>query len=304
MKQFLIKKLFISQPAQQYLTLSIFENNIREKVFIQTNKSWTEVSKYQFILCQNPFIVGIWFNEKSDLLSNNAWIKITDGGLNDLVMICLQKIEIVDLQQGRLILFKLIRSKFLFIPRIHQKLLISYFYLQRKNAVSFFELNSFCATYTYPRKVILTCFGQTNDYNLFPMDLQGYIKEADIYVLGLRNSNVTLKKILNERRVVVCDVASNEKERLVGLGRHHSSQPPSMSDLPFTFDQTAVFKMLIPDIANSYRELEIIHHMNMGSHTVMIGKVVNQNLKAVDLPSLYHLHIASAIIKQNDYSVI
>jgi hypothetical protein len=181
---------------------------------------------------------------------------------------------------------------------------VSYFYFKNKNKVSFSELDSFCATYTFPRKVILACFGQSNDYNLFPMDLQGYIDDAQLYVLGLRNTNVTLQKILEAKRIVVCDLRASDKEAILKLGNHHSSKPPGLEALPFDFQKTSTFQIPVPHIAQGYKEIEITVFKNVGSHTIMIGKIINQTESHGEFPCLYHMHIASSIKRGNPYIVV
>jgi flavin reductase (DIM6/NTAB) family NADH-FMN oxidoreductase RutF len=221
------------------------------------------------------------------------------------VTLYLQRHLVIEFPNGRLVLCKLLRTTYAFINPIHQKLLIGYFYWQRQNKISLKELDCFCAAYLYPRKVVLTCFGQPDDYNLFPMDLQGYIKTEDVYVLGLRNTNVTLKKIIAAGKVAVCEVSSANKDALYLLGRHHSSQPPRLSDLPFTFKSSELFQIPVPDIASAYVELEIIKHIDLGSHTVLVGKVVNQNHHSHrETYSLYHQHITKAIKGKNVYRVV
>lgn len=304
MKQLLLNKLFEGQPAKQYLTISAFEDDIGEKVFFKNKGQWVDVTKRQFVVCQNPFVVGIWFEKSISIPSGRACLKITDAKSIDLVKIDMEQIDMIALPKGAMLFFSLRRSSYPFIPFIHRKLLIFYFYWQRHSKVTLKELEGFCATYLYPRKVILTCFGKSGDYNLFPMDLQGFIAEEGIFVLGLRNTNVTLKKILLSKKVVVCDVDAKEKERLYMLGAHHSSQPPKQSDLPFDFEITDVFLTPIPDIITSYKELEIIQSINMGSHTVIIGKVVNEKEKDKRVPSLYHLHITYAIKKDIQYAIV
>ena len=305
MKQFFKRLLFGNQPARQYLTLSIYEEDIQEKAFLHINdKIRIEVTKYQFVLCQKPFIIGIWIQGFKEFNSSKFALNITDSEERNLVKLKLKVIQSFFFETGSFVMFRLTHSAFYFIAWLHQKLLVSYFYFNKQNKVSFSELNSFCAAYTFPRKVILTCFGQSNDYNLFPMDLQGYVDDASLYILGLRNTNVTLQKILSEKKVVVCDLSASDKEQILKLGNHHSRTPPSPEVLPFNFKKTAVFQTPVPDIAKSYKEIQITTSMNMGSHTIMIGKVINQTENQDKFPGLYHLHVAPAITSSNPYIVV
>lgn len=305
MKQVLKRLLFGTQPAQQYLTLSLKPSDIREKVFLRSGRVLTDVSQCQFVVCQNPFVIAIWMGASIDDAETGFQIEIVDGTGRMMVEASLLKLKVIDLDGGSIVLFQLIRTKYQFISAVHQKALITYFYLTSKSKVSFYELNGFCASYLYPRKVVLTCFGGLDSYNVFPMDLCGHIPETGFYILGLRNTNVTLTDILAARKVVVCEVPASEKDTILSLGRHHSARPPAPESLPFSLKETPAFRMCVPDIATSFWEIEVIQFCDMGSHTVMIGKILNT---VGDVPAqinhLFHLHISYAVKNILPYQTI
>jgi len=300
MKSLIRKLLFGDHPIKQYLTVSLKEKEIIEKAYLVYGENRLEISKVQFAICQDPYMMGIWLGEKT--IEKGAEVHIEMERDNQLILKskCIVN-EMIGLTKGNLLIAELKRTTYQFINYFHQKGIIAFFYYRQKHKVSFTELDHFCAMYSYPRSVILTCFGTEEDYNLFPMDLRGFIKEAGIYLLGLRNTNVTLKKMLAAKKVVVCGIAADQKENIFALGAHHSTQPPSLKDLPFDFISSEKFGFPVPTIIKDYKEIEIIESHNKGSHTLMICKVVNEVVFEEDFPSLYHLHIATAMKLGCDY---
>jgi hypothetical protein len=99
-------------------------------------------------------------------------------------------------------------------------------------------------------------------------------------------------------------VAANRKNQLLQLGEHHSSKPPGLENLPFNFNQTSKFQIPIPDFVDGYRELELINYLNLGSHTLLVGKVIFQLKGNYSTKSLFHQHIALAIKRGNQYEII
>ena len=294
MKNLIRKWLFGNHKIRQYLTVSLKENEIEESVYLSNGGQKMEVSKRHFCLCQYPYMVGVWLNDNEAVSNESIYIEIHKSGNKILSSKCKVNQQ-VDFNKGKLLILELIKTKYHFINALHQKGLVAFFYYRQKHKVSFAELDHFCAMYSYPRPVILTCFGKADDYNLFPMDLQGYIADAGIYLLGLRNTNVTLKKMLAAKKVVVCGIASKYKENIFALGSHHSTKPPSIDQLPFDFIESETFGFPVPRIVNSYKEIEIEQFFNKGSHTIMVCKVINEVVFDSDFKSLYHLHVATAM---------
>ena len=298
MKNLIRKLLFGNHKIGQYITVSLKEKDIEESVYLSSGGQNIEISKRHFCLCQDPFMVAVWLNNNEAVSTESTneaiCIEIHKSGNKILSSKCKVNQQ-VSFDNGKLVILELTKTKYHFINTLHQKGIIFFFYYRQKHKVSFVELDHFCAMYSYPRPVILTCFGKEDDYNLFPMDLQGYLSDEGIYLLGLRNTNVTLKKMLAAKKVVVCGIASKYKENIFALGSHHSTAPPSIDELPLDFIESETFGFPVPRIVNSYKEIEIQQSFNKGSHTIMVCKVVNEVVFDSNFKSMHHLHIATAM---------
>lgn len=302
MKRFIIQKLFANQSARQYITVAIPDNGILEKAFLDYAGIRIDVSAVQFVLSQVPFVIGIWIPKGFVLPKKHGRLTIQGSEGANLVTIDLNRQRVFDLERGNFVLFTVVTSRFAFVHWLRQKLIVAYFFSRKKHHATFRELDNFSATYLFPRKVVLTCCGKNDSYNIFPMDLQGFIPEANICVLGLRNTNISLGIILRERKLLVCEVGARHKDAILSLGQHHSSRPPTPDGLPFAFEHSTVFDILVPSIAHGYRELELLDHLNMGTHTLMLARVVNE-LQRQESSSLYHLHTLYAIKRRVDYQI-
>ena len=110
------------------------------------------------------------------------------------------------------------------------------------------------------------------------MDLLGDISQCNRYVFGLRHTNIALSKIIETGKVVVSEISFEHKDIIYQLGKHHSSIPPSLELLPFKVTTSQNFGFYIPDWAESYKEIKIERTINLGSHMLLWGEVLNQKI--------------------------
>jgi hypothetical protein len=130
------------------------------------------------------------------------------------------------------------------------------------------------------------------------MDFQGYIPEEGIHVLGLRHSNITLSRIIENKSVVVSEVNASNIRDVYYLGEHHSSQPPLIGELPFSIIESRFYKFYLPGFITSYKEIKIINNFNLGSHMLLIGKVVSEQSLKKENNHLFHLHFIQYLERQ------
>jgi hypothetical protein len=298
MRTFIRNLLFKGNKPSQFVGIGVLPNAIPEKVVLEHKDGRCEVSDRHWIVCQTPFTVGIFFNPTDRLVDDGELIVF----LNEVkaASITLKKSKAVPLgSAGYLGLYVVSGVTCHQLGVLHRLSLLLYFFAKRKNKHSFDEARSFCALYSFPRKVIVTSFRDDRGYNLFPMDFQGDIPGSDLYVLGLRHSNVTLSGILERKAIVVANVSIEDLRSVYYLGAHHSSHPPALHELPFATIKSSLYEFYLPEFTSSYRELQIIDSVDLGSHMLMIARVVNfQRLKA-EGNCLHHLHFIQFLERRN-----
>jgi len=293
MKKLLRRLLFGHAVISEYSTVTVNEE-INEKVYLQAG-GIIDISQCQFLLCLEPVVFGVWI-EKSFIKDNGEYkmyFKTSHGEKNSkektLATINLVFFDEIENENKILLLLKLKNTKIYHTNFIKAHLLYNRFY--KKPGFSFNKLKSFVAAYSYPpRKVRIISFKQDDYFNIFPMDLLGDINENNHYVFGLRHTNITLSKIIETKKIVVSEVSYKYKNVIYQLGKHHGSNPPTLDSLSFKTIQSEKFGFYIPEWIYSYKEIEILKTIDLGSHMLLWGKVVNEKTLSPSSGNLYHIH--------------
>lgn len=293
MKKLLRELLFGDVVISEYSTVTV-NKEINEKVYLQAGEIIIDISQYQFLLCLEPVVFGVWLKKSftKDNGEYKMYFKTSQGEKNNkektLGIINLVFFDKIENENKMLLLLKLKTTKIYHTNFIKTHLLYNRFY--KKPAFSFNKLKSFVAAYSYPRRVRIIAFRDNEYFNIFPMDLLGNISENNYYVFGLRHTNTTLSKIIETKKIVVSEVSYKYKDVIYQLGKHHGSSPPTINSLPFKTTQSEKFGFYIPEWIYSYKEIEILKTIDLGSHMLLWGKVVNEKKIKEPTGNLYHIH--------------
>lgn len=293
MKTLLRKILIGDTPIREYATITIHDI-IQESVYLEMNDTIIEISRNQFVLCLDPLVFGIWIeNEKTiPALINKKQCKLffeDSGSFKTRTAVArLELMSYIQEQTGTFFLLKLTDCTIHSLDRIRNYLLFSRYY--KKPGFSFKKFKSFVTAYSYPRKVRLISFRSEDHYNIFPMDLVGELKDQHRMVFGLRHTNRTLSKIISEKKLVACEMPFTQKDIIYKLGSHHSTSPPLPESLPFHVTESKSFGFYIPEWAWSYKEIQILKNISLGSHMLLWGEIINETTLATAGHSLYHIH--------------
>jgi hypothetical protein len=200
-------------------------------------------------------------------------------------------------ENGTLLLLKLKKSNIYHLHFIKTYLLFFRYY--KKDSLSFARFKSFVAAYSYPRRVRIISFRQDNYYNIFPMDLLGDIKQRGRYVFGLRHTNTALHRIIETGKLAVSEVSFKYKDIIYQLGKHHSSSPPSLDSLPFDVIFSKNFDFYIPAWVESYKEIKILKTVNMGSHMLLWGELIEEKTLTGPADHLFIVHFLHYLHQKN-----
>jgi len=291
--------LFGSAPPRQYETLKISADEIQEHVDICGQGGPYDITHSHYILCQSPFVVAIFTKNP---IADKPTVRIRSNTNKTIAKAALLQVGAIALKAGLLQLYHVESVSVPVLSWFRFTGLIGYFFLKRKNRITFNQLKLFSVFFLYPRKVVLICVGQGSRFNCFPMDLQGNIG-SDHVVLGLRNTNVSMNTIKEDGVFVVAEVSADFVDTIYDLGRHHSNKPPSLDKLPFRLKLSRRYQIPIPEFAFSYVECSFTSSMNLGSHSLIIGEVQQTRLTN-SLAVLYHRHIIARLAKLHDYQTL
>jgi len=284
-----IKRIFFrNTPIKTFFITRLHESQIQEKVFLKEEGFYSDITKHHGMICLDPFCVAVWLSENEPGLVGSGQIEIQfKKGKKINAVIGVSLIEEIKTAKGRLILYKVEDVKNYQFSFLHR--LAFFGHLIRSKTNTYYSRGVISALYSYPRSIIIVTYKEPGYLNIFPMDIHGYIEEEGLYILGLRTTNVTLDKILEEKKVVVCDTDTVDIETVYKLGKHSSSSPTPVEQLPFAVNDSERFGFPVPDFTGSYKEIEILQHKKMGYHMLMVGKVVNEKKIKQDTSSLYHV---------------
>ena len=292
MKKFVRNILFGTEPVSEYCTVTVGPE-INERVFLRSGDKDIDVSHRHWLLCLDPIVFGIWFARTGDFIppgeEGKFELRFEDGigRAERLALLKLEYFSCLEEQEGTLLLLKLNKVSIHHIGFIKTRLL--YYKYYKKAEQNFYRLKSYSAAYSYPRRVRLVSFKEGSWYNIFPMDLVGDISSFGRYVFGLRHTNVTLARMIEAKKIVVSEVPYEYKEIIYQLGKHHR-KPLSETGVPFGIIQSEIFGFPVPEWVNSYKEIRITAHINLGSHMLLWGEVLNERFLSESHGHLYHIH--------------
>jgi flavin reductase (DIM6/NTAB) family NADH-FMN oxidoreductase RutF len=89
--------------------------------------------------------------------------------------------------------------------------------------------------------------------------------------------------------MVISEVPFEYKNMIYQLGKHHR-KPLSDSGAPFGTLQSDSFGFPVPEWADSYKEIRIKDNLDLGSHMLLWGEVINVKYLNESHGHLYHIH--------------
>ncbi len=301
MHSFISKLFFKDAGIKTFYITRLLQNQIEEKVVLKNARTPIDVSRSHGMICLDPFCMAIWLSaEHADSVNTEKTeIQFIKGDkINASIKLGL--IEKIATQGGVLLLYKVEKVRNHQFTALHRLVLFRYLLRSKKNTYHHRKVIS--ALYSYPRNIIIVSYKDDEYYNIFPMDIHAYIPKDDLYILGLRTTNITLNKILEAKKVVVCDTDNVDIKTVYDLGKHSSTAPTPIDKLPFGTNESELFHFPVPDFVGSYKEIEIIQHKKMGYHMLMVGKILNHKIIRQNSSSLYHISFLQ--FQQGNYTGI
>lgn len=308
MKRAVNKLLFGSVDIKEFICIGSREEDIKEKVYLKAEYLFLDISERQWLLCLEPMIFGVWITDQyqRSILKQSQFYKLlittsedekTTGGC--FVELSLDFFSAIEEDDGMLFLLKVVSSKTFFTDYIRTLSVTARFALKPEQ--TFLNARYLSGAYAYPRKVYLVSFRQGNYYNFFPMDLLGEVSANDRFVFGLRHTNKSLAGILETRKLVLCEVCAEHKNYLFDLGKHHSSDPPVIDQLPYSVIRTERYEFFVPEWVKGYREISIIKTMNLGRQMLLWGKMEHR-VDPINSEKLYHIHFLRFLSRKGDFT--
>ena len=284
------KMIYGDLKVSAFVVTRLFDHEIKESVFLRAGNIDIDITKRHCMICLDPFCIAIWLQPEQfnsfDPANVNIFFK---KGKTLKSKLSLSLIEKIEEDKTVLLLYRANHAscyQLNFFTRF-----VTLFRFLKNKTTTYRQRKFIAALYSYPRKIIVVSYKEDNYCNIFPMDIQGYIPDSNLYVLGLRTTNLTLGKILSTKKIVISDTNKADIKTIYSLGKHSASSPPPLESLRFAVSNSEQFNFPVPDFSSSYKEVEIIQHRELGYHMLMIGKVINTKETQSEPSLLYHVHI-------------
>ena len=261
----LIRKILMGDTVFSEYSRIRFSGETQEKVWLACGEKTINVSRSHWLLCIEPLVFGVWVG-REDVVDHQYRLLFSDAAV-----VTLELMHKVEDPGGVLLLLKVVHCQLLQLDPIRRWVLYRRYYSRDK--MSYGKFKGFAAAYSHPRRVRLISFREEDQYNIFPMDLLGEVPLQHKYVFGLRHTNRTLQQIAATGKIVVSEVPAAYEDAVYKLGRHHSSSPPALDELPFEVNCTRRFGFYYPVWVQEYKEVRIRATFNMGSHMLLWGEI-------------------------------
>ncbi len=286
-----VKKLIYGPLSVRTFVVSrLFPQQITQEVSMSVAGADIDITRNHCMICLDPFCIAVWLKpgQLESGKDKDAALIFRNGEKKRARMNVTLK-ERIEEGGASLLLYE-VKKAACFQLNPFSRFITLFFFLKNKTS-TYRQRKYIAALYSYPRKIIVVSYKEEGYCNIFPMDIQGKVPGANLYLLGLRTTNITLEKILRSGKLVVSDTANADIKTIYSLGSHLSKNPPALQDLPFSTHDSDIYGFPVPEFASSYDEVEIIQSRELGYHKLMIGRIINTKRQEALNADLYHLHI-------------
>jgi flavin reductase (DIM6/NTAB) family NADH-FMN oxidoreductase RutF len=284
------KLVFKGLVPKTFYATRISLDLIKEKVFLISGNNELEISRTHCVVCHAPFMTAVWIPGKQAIHFDAVDLKIEiRDHASVLTKINISRKRKITIENGHLAVFEINEASCFQLPYWHQYFLLKRYFLFKKKD-TFLEGKIYSAMYSYPRQVIAVSYRDHEYFNIFPMDFQCFIREQNLYIIGLRTTNVTVEKMIQSGKFVVADTDGASLEIIYQLGRNHSAAPPKIEDLPFEVVNSESHQFPVPDFSSSYKEIEVVANYQLGTHMLIVGKAINSVQLKEGNSSIFHIH--------------
>lgn len=143
--------------------------------------------------------------------------------------------------------------------------------------------------YAVPRLISLITVGGNDLFNLFPTDLHGQVDETH-YIISLRTGGKACQQVEAAGKLLVSKMHCQAFKMVYGLGKNHMQELKTIDNFPFSEALSEEFKLPLPQLAVSYKELILADSFIQGIHTIMLFKIVIYRQLQAENDTLVHIH--------------
>jgi flavin reductase (DIM6/NTAB) family NADH-FMN oxidoreductase RutF len=282
---------FGPQELSQFCNLGLKDPQPHIKVWLLGAQTARDVTARNVLAATRPLTVGIGLEDYRELTTRSGSrlnLEFRSNGTNTLLgKTSLTFIKSIRLEEGSVLcLFRTDHPvNYCQAKNLVWKRYLHFSYLQWRNQhgpnpakirMVASELHALFVFYICPRPVVLVSVADGEASNIFPMDLVGPISDEH-FSLALHMTSKALRLIERSGRVALSSIPVEKIPLAYQLARNHNKDSVSWSSLPFSLNFSTHFSLPIPVFALRVRELKVLGIQAMGSHALIICRVVSDN---------------------------
>jgi hypothetical protein len=121
------------------------------------------------------------------------------------------------------------------------------------------------------------------------MDLVCELDEAEVMILGLNIKNRSIVDIIRTKKMLIVNPDASSKNIVYGYAGNHKKELLE-SDFPInnTFE-SETFNFPVPNFATAYKEISCFNHIKLGSHYLLVCRIINKKIINPKVPLLYNI---------------
>ena len=146
--------------------------------------------------------------------------------------------------------------------------------------------------YSVPRIISLITVQQGGSCNIFPTDLHGEIEGE--YIISLRTGGKALEQVMESKQIVVSEINALAYKKVYAQGKNHMRATQPRETFEFEIESSQVLQSGLPKGTVTYRELQLKTSFQHGIHTIMVFRILHQQMIRKGISRLSHVHNAYA----------
>jgi flavin reductase (DIM6/NTAB) family NADH-FMN oxidoreductase RutF len=297
------RAVFGSANLHQQCAVGLRDPQSEVAVWLKAPGFCRDVTQRHLMAAAHPLTLGVGIEEGRDLRAikrSGVALEFRERAKSQRLLgtVNLQWLEAVPFEGGGLHLFQVRSSRNYCLPQGWLWTHYAYYAWQRRRArwrtgapaveVLASELRSVIVLYICPRPVVLVSVKDGDAANIFPMDLIGAVGPQH-FALGLHNTSAPLPLLDRSRRIALSSVPLEQKAWAYDLGKNHKRTSIDWAGVPFASTSSPTFGILVPRFSTRVREMQIETARDLGSHKLLLARVV-QDQRCAEAPELFLIH--------------
>lgn len=276
----------LNRHISEFIPIGICFNEIKEEVYWGAKN----ITERIILISLEPILYGIWYSGEIPLGKSFITFKCKADTIIKMRGVVKEKITV---NTKTLVIWEpetTEMNKITFYEKVFELPQMLKQSTKSKFKFNYSGLKHIAACYFYPRKVYVVVVKTVDFLNIFPMDLHLPHPLSQDYLFALQPSNVSIKHIKNNNKIVVCEIPSKHLKYAYELEKNHGQINLVDTKLPFNYALSKNFDFPIPDFSVGYKEIVVKTSHNLNSHTLFLGTVLYEEKVPFGVKQPFHIH--------------